>query len=105
MKKYAELFYKSKTWQHTREAYAKSKGGLCEACLVKGVVTPGEIVHHKKPITPGNIQDPEITLSWDNLQLLCRECHAKAHERKSSKRRYYFDAEGHCLPKETQPEA
>lgn len=100
MKKYAEAFYKSKTWQNTREAYAKSQAGLCERCLKQGIVTPGEIVHHKKHITPKTILDPGVTLDFDNLELLCRKCHAEAHEKKSSKRRYYFDEQGRCISTE-----
>lgn len=37
------------------------------------------IVHHKTELTPENINDPEITLGWRNLELLCLECHNKAH--------------------------
>ena len=92
MKQYAETFYKSKTWQHTREAYSKSKGYLCETCLAHGVVTAGEIVHHIRPITRENIGNPDITLSWDNLRLLCRPCHEQAHRR--TPRRYKVDELG-----------
>ena len=93
MKQYAEKFYKSKTWQSTREAYSKSKGYLCEDCLERGIVTAGEIVHHVRPITRENIGNPEITLSWDNLRLLCRPCHEKIHRR--APRRYTVDELGH----------
>ena len=79
MKDYARQFYSSKAWQRTRESYAKSKRNLCEVCLAKGIITPAEIVHHKIELTPQNITDPSITLSFDNLQCVCRECHAAAH--------------------------
>lgn len=98
MKKYAEQFYKSKTWQLTREAYSKSKHYLCEICLEHGRYTAGEIVHHIKPITPANINDPEITLNWNNLQLVCRRCHEHAHRR--APRRYKFDEYGRVIPLE-----
>lgn len=81
MKEFAKNFYKSKAWQHTRSAYAASVGGLCEACLRRGLYKAGEIVHHKKELTPDNITDPMVALSWDNLELLCRDCHAEAHGR------------------------
>ena len=93
MKQYAEKFYKSRQWQETREAYAKSKSYLCEKCLETGTITAGEIVHHKRPITRDNIDNPAITLSWDNLQLLCRACHEKAHRTKAP-RRYTVDELG-----------
>ena len=73
MKEFAKSFYKSKAWQHTRSEYAASVGGLCEACLRKGLYKAGEIVHHKKELTPDNITDPTVALSWDNLELLCRD--------------------------------
>lgn len=92
MKPYAEKFYKSQAWQNTRNAYAKSVGGLCEICLSKGIYKAGEIVHHKTHITPDNINDPNITLDWNNLTLVCRECHTELHDR--SHKRYKVDALG-----------
>ncbi|MBO7624943.1 MAG: HNH endonuclease [Bacteroidales bacterium] len=89
MKDYARAFYSSQAWKTTRAAYAKSKGHLCERCLAKGIYRPGEIVHHKVHLSPENLQDLSISLSWDNLQLVCRECHAELHDRKKS--RYKFD--------------
>lgn len=92
MKDYSKSLYKSKAWQKTRDAYARSVGGLCELCWEKGVLRPGEIVHHKIPITPDNINDPCITLSFDNLQLVCRDHHAQIHDRRQ--RRYKVDDMG-----------
>lgn len=85
MKEFAESFYKSKQWQACRAAFVQSKRGLCEKCLARGVYKPGVIVHHKKHVTPDTINDPAILYGFDNLQLLCRDCHADAHK---SKRRY-----------------
>lgn len=79
MKPYAEKFYNSPEWKRTREAYAKSVGRLCEMCKKKGVIRAGEIVHHKVHITPDNINNPEITLAWNNLMCVCRDCHAAIH--------------------------
>ena len=53
MREFAKNFYKSTTWQNTREAYYKKAGGLCERCLKKGDISPGEIVHHKIHLTNG----------------------------------------------------
>lgn len=95
MKEYASSFYSSKAWQRTRRAYTKSVGGLCENCLKKGIYRPGEIVHHIEHITTDNIENPEITMSFDNLQLLCRDCHAQMHDRR--KRRYKLDDMGRVV--------
>lgn len=98
MKEYAKAFYKSQAWKDCRAGYYRKVGGLCELCLQQGLYTPGEIVHHKIHITPENIQDPSIVLSYDNLQLLCRKHHAEIHERKSA-RRYVFDSYGNVICK------
>ncbi len=79
MKDWAREFYSSEAWKSARRAYAKSVGGLCERCLERGEIRAGEIVHHLTWLTPLNINDPAITLNWDNLQLLCRDCHAQIH--------------------------
>ena len=96
MREFAEKFYKSVAWQKCRAAYAKSVGGLCERCLRKGLYVPGEVVHHKIHLTPENIGRPEITLDWNNLELLCRNCHGDEHQR--LKRRYKVDAFGRVAP-------
>ena len=93
MKEYAKIFYGSKAWKDCREGYFRKVGGLCEMCLAQGIYTPGEIVHHKIHITPENIQDPSIVLSYDNLQLLCRLHHAEVHDQKS-KKRYKIGSDG-----------
>ena len=80
MREFAEGFYKSKRWQECREAYAKSQGYLCERCRAKGIIRKGEIVHHKIHLSPENINDPSVTMNFNNLQLLCRDCHAITHK-------------------------
>lgn len=94
-REFARAFYSSKAWQDCRNSYAKSVGGLCEICLAKGIYKPGEIVHHKIHITPENINRPEIVLAWDNLQLVCRDCHSIIHDRKQ--RRYKIDDTGRVI--------
>jgi 5-methylcytosine-specific restriction protein A len=71
---FSKKFYNSKQWIKCRESYKQSKHGICERCDM-----PGEEVHHKVWLTPENINDPYITLSWDNLELLCQSCHSKEH--------------------------
>lgn len=100
MKEYARQFYSSKAWQRTRTAYTKARRGLCEVCLSKGIVKPGEIVHHKIHLDPKNINNPSITLDWNNLQLVCRDCHAAIHELNQRKRRYKIDECGRVIVRE-----
>ena len=96
MKQFAETFYKSTNWKNCREAYLKSKGGLCEECYRKGKIVPAEEVHHIVFLNESNIHDPNITLNWDNLVALCRECHRRKH---GSQRRYDIDEYGRVTPR------
>lgn len=98
MKEYAVGFYKSQRWVKCRNAYIKSVGYLCEDCLKKGIVNAAEEVHHKIFITEKNINDPNITLNWDNLVALCRECH-KARHKGLSERRFTIDEGGKVSPR------
>lgn len=95
MKPFAEPFYNSPAWKQTREEYKRRVGGLCEVCWSEGIVKAGVIVHHKIPLTPENISDINIALGWDNLQLVCRDCHAKYHD--TRKRRYKLDEMGRVI--------
>ena len=79
-KPWARKFYSSKAWQSCRNEYAKRRHYLCEDCLRRGIYRPGTIVHHKIELDPITIEKPEIALSFNNLELLCRECHAARHD-------------------------
>ncbi|AFK87427.1 MULTISPECIES: HNH endonuclease signature motif containing protein [Thermoanaerobacterium] len=93
MKPWAEKFYKSRAWQEVRQAYFIYRHGICERCG-----RPGEIVHHKEYLTPLNINDPNITLSFDNLELLCLDCHNKEHSKQDSvKDGLMFDDDGNLI--------
>lgn len=95
MKEFAKQFYKSKAWQQTRESYAKSKSYLCERCLKKNLIVHGDIVHHKVYLTPENISNPSVTLDWNNLELVCRDCHAEEHT--GRKKRFKVDELGRVI--------
>lgn len=96
---FARSFYSSKAWQDCRYEYAKSVHYLCENCMRKGIYRPGVIVHHIEELTPANIHRPEITLNFDNLELLCRECHAEQHTERSKGRRYIYGDNGEIILK------
>ena len=76
---FAHKFYKTSVWMKCAKAYKNSKGGLCERCWSKGLIVPGEEVHHKIKLTPDNVNDPAVALNWDNLELLCKNCHLEEH--------------------------
>ncbi|QSX06447.1 HNH endonuclease [Sedimentibacter sp. zth1] len=66
-------FYKSKEWRQCRNSYFIYKHGICERC---GEL--GKIVHHKIYINKNNIIDPEVTLNFSNLILLCQDSRTKS---------------------------
>ena len=74
VKEWAKPFYKSKAWRDCRDAYFIFRHGLCERCG-----RPGKIVHHKVYLTPQNINDPNVSLNWENLELVCQDCHNLEH--------------------------
>ena len=88
-------FYASIQWRRCREAYKKSQGYLCERCKAKGLLVPATEVHHIVPLTPQNINDPSITLSFSNLMAVCERCHDELHNR----RRYKVDEYGRVMPR------
>lgn len=104
-KDYATKFYNSPAWKHTRAAYIIHAGGYCERCrreVEQGKRTladmkPITIVHHKKYLTPENINNPRAGLSFDNLEGLCDEHHNREHKVGEGKR-FRFDESGHPVP-------
>jgi len=89
-------FYKTTAWKRCRRSFIEHRQGVCEKCG-----RAGWHVHHKIYLTETNINDPEITLSFDNLELLCDSCHSKVHHpRKSSVRDdVMFDSNGDLVAK------
>ena len=78
----------------------KARGCMCERCLARGLIVVGTKqqpleVHHKIPLTPENINNPDITLNWDNLELLCKDCHET--ERKRTAKRWRVNEDGRVL--------
>lgn len=91
MKEIDGSFYRGSAWAKCRASYIKSVGGLCETCKARGLYRAGKIVHHKIPLTNDNITDPAIAYGFNNLVLVCHQCHEDIHK---SKKRFYFDANG-----------
>lgn len=67
-------FYNSVEWRTLSAKYTQDKGYRCSIC--RAMATQ---VHHIKPIqTP---EGWEQRLDYDNLELLCLDCHNKEHNR------------------------
>ena len=84
-------FYNSPEWKQCREAYKKSVGGLCERCKDRGMIVPAKVVHHIVHLNADNLDDPTITLGFNNLMCLCQNCHAEIH---GKPKRYVINADG-----------
>jgi len=96
MRDFARDFYNSKAWRETRAYIFRRDFGLCVKCP-----NVGEIVHHIVPLTPSNISDPDISLNENNLETVCRDCHATAHGTSSPiDERLSFDEQGNLFVKE-----
>lgn len=93
-------FYSSKEWRTCRQAYITKARGLCERCLKKGIIKPGDHVHHIVELNPENMNNPDIAFNFDNLELLCIDCHNEEHDslrnynRRRSKKRYKIADDG-----------
>lgn len=92
-----QSFYGTQAWKDTRKAYIKSVGGWCELCKAKGEYNAAEMVHHKIHLTADNINDANLSLSFKNLQALCRDCHAEQHA--MHVKRYKVDEMGRVIVK------
>lgn len=83
-------FYKTTAWKHVRRAYMRSQHGICERCG-----QPAKIVHHRIWLNDSNINDPEITLGWSNLEALCQSCHNEEHKAETqTDEKLFFDEDG-----------
>ena len=99
-KEFAKTFYASAKWKKCRAAYIAHRetvdGGLCESCHE----LPGYIVHHKVELTPDNINDPEIALSFSNFKYDCHNCHNKERGKEEEipgMTKLCFDSEGNPI--------
>lgn len=81
-------FYKSKVWLVARTIKINATKGACERC---GAI--GEEVHHKIRLKVENVNDANVSLNQDNLELLCKKCHNKEHDR-FKKSKQMFDSNG-----------
>ena len=70
-------FYNSKEWHDLRNYKWEQADGLCELCRKKGIIREGKEVHHIEPIE----KNWNKRFDYDNLILLCPDCHNAQHER------------------------
>ena len=78
----AGSFYSCSAWIKLRN-YKRLLNPLCEHCEKLGLIIPYHTIDHIKPISEGG--EP---LNLDNLQTLCKQCHAIKTGKETSKRKH-----------------
>lgn len=76
-----QAIYGSKRWQQLRR-YKLQCTPLCEECESQGRTVPAVQVHHKVSFVELGIDVEHqyaLAFDYDNLQSLCRTCHASLH--------------------------
>ncbi len=103
---FAHQFYHSRQWKAVRALVWDRAHGLCERCMERGVLRPADVVHHKVPLSPENMNDVDVTLNPGNLVALCHDCHTAVHQqlgvgamngKKVEEARVGFDEEGNVI--------
>lgn len=104
-------FYSTKVWKQNRVAFALSKNCLCERChrpvYVDGISDssiPKEhrlryVVHHKEYLDDTNFTNDDVALDWNNLELLCIDCHNNEHKQYATRKGLMFDEMGNLVKK------
>lgn len=74
-----DKLYKTSRWRKLRLVIIARDFGLCQECKRRGVITKGNIVHHKIEARD------DLALFWngENLELVCTACHNKEHPERS----------------------
>lgn len=79
---WAARLYNSKEWKDLRQSLIIQRGAKCERCGKDCTFAPYELIgHHKKELTPANVNDAMIALNPDNIEIICTDCHNKEHHR------------------------
>jgi 5-methylcytosine-specific restriction protein A len=78
-------FYSSSAWLKLRN-YKRLLNPICESCENLGLIIPFNTIDHIKPISEGG--EP---LDLNNLQTLCRQCHAIKTGKETAKRKHMND--------------
>ena len=78
-------FYSSSAWLKLRN-YKRLLNPICESCESLGLIIPYHTIDHIKPISEGG-----EALSLDNLQTLCKQCHAIKTGKETAKRKHMND--------------
>lgn len=90
MYKSLHAFYTSREWYDLKNILMLDRGMICEECHKLIRKKYQAIGHHKVELDMVNVNDPAISLSLDNLMLVCHSCHNKIHNRFGSITRHRY---------------
>lgn len=68
-------FYGSWEWRSLAARARTLQHNECQRCKARGLYVPCDIVHHKKYVK----EFPELALTLENLECLCKDCHELEH--------------------------
>jgi hypothetical protein len=74
-------FYNSKAWTDFRKIIIAERNNICEECGKFILESKHITIHHIKELTLENVNDYNISLSEDNVKVVCHKCHNDIHER------------------------
>lgn len=79
---WAAAFYKSEAWRSLRRALIQERGTVCPVCHRDYMSDTSKLIaHHIQELTPETVTDASIALNPSNVELICFDCHNKAHKR------------------------
>lgn len=79
---WAAAFYKSEAWRSLRRALIQERGTVCPVCHRDYMADTSKLIaHHIQELTPETVTDASIALNPANVELICFDCHNKAHKR------------------------
>lgn len=104
-------FYRQATWIKLRKALKHERVNeegllICEHCGKPILKDYDAILHHKKELTPQNVNDWDIAYNPDNLAFVHAKCHNEIHNRfggrvKTWQRKVYYVYGAPCSGKST----
>lgn len=79
---WAAAFYKSEAWRSLRRALIQERGTVCPVCHRDYMADTSKLIaHHIQELTPETVTDASVALNPSNVELICFDCHNKAHKR------------------------
>lgn len=83
-------FYCSKPWRDLSYTLKIKANGKCNRCNQSLLDFSKLIGHHKIELTEQNVDDPNVSLNYDNIEVICNLCHNKEHRRFGNKQNVYI---------------